>query len=255
MNRGVDHQAIFFGDRDRLEFGRLLAECHEEFRLETLAYCLMDNHYHLVVRTPSANLSLAMRHHAATYVRHANDRVGRDGPLFRGRFKSLPVSTPDYLRDVVRYVHRNPLDIPEVGHPAEYRWSSYRTYLGYRRAPRFLDTRRTLSILGQDLPEFAGYTEADRRQRYPDATDLESILGAVRREVEFARLAQPGWKPPRERLVLASLLDHAPEQWRQSIDAHLAFETSDARQKARSRANRRHRDDPHLRELINRVVT
>jgi REP element-mobilizing transposase RayT len=101
MNRGVDHQQIFFADADRVEFGRLLGEIHTKWGVETLAYCLMDNHYHLILHTPDGGLSEAMQYLGVVYTRHTNDRVGRDGPICRGRFASMLVTTDSYLLGVL----------------------------------------------------------------------------------------------------------------------------------------------------------
>ena len=134
MNRGVNRQLVFFSDADRVEFGRVLAEMHQRFGVETLAYCLMPNHYHLVLRCPDGGLSDAMQHVGSTYTRRTNTRVGRDGPLFRGRFHAIHVADDVYLKWVVRYIHRNAVDIAGIQGCEDYRWSSYRSYLGLRRA-------------------------------------------------------------------------------------------------------------------------
>ncbi|MFN3257507.1 MAG: transposase [Ilumatobacter sp.] len=157
VNRGAAKQPIFFCDADRVEFGRLLAEVWERFGIEVESYCLMGNHYHLLVRCPEANLSEAMQHLASVFTLHVNARVGRDGPLFRGRFRSVAVDTPEHLLSAVRYIHRNPLDLMGVHSPDQYRWSSHRTYLGHRKAPDFLVTDRILSIFGGDRQRFAAY--------------------------------------------------------------------------------------------------
>ena len=80
---------MFFADEDRIEFGRVLGEIHERFGVETLAYCLVPNHYHLLLRCPDGGLSAAMQHLGSTFTRRMNDRAGRDGPLFRGRFHAI----------------------------------------------------------------------------------------------------------------------------------------------------------------------
>ena len=139
MNRGANRQTVFFCDADRIEFGRLLGEIHDRFGVRCIAYCLMDNHYHLVLHCPDGNLSLAIQHLAGVYTQHTNEHHGRDGALFRGRFRSIPITTDAYLLCAVRYVHRNCLDLPGTTDPTAYRWSSHRTYLGYRRRPEWLD--------------------------------------------------------------------------------------------------------------------
>jgi putative transposase len=109
MNRGIDRQPVFFADADGVKFGRRLAEVHERFGVETLAYCLMPNHYHLLIRLPGGGLAAAIHHLGSLYTRNTNDRTGRDGPLFRGRYHSIRVDTDEYLLWAARYIHRNPL--------------------------------------------------------------------------------------------------------------------------------------------------
>ncbi|BAN03679.1 transposase [Ilumatobacter coccineus] len=185
MNRGVARQPIFFTDKHRIEFGRLLAEIHERFGIEVLAYCLMGNHYHLIVRCPAGRLSEAMQHLGSTFVRHVNDEVGRDGPLFRSRFKSILVDSDRYLLRAVRYVHRNALDLAGVTSPAGYRWSSHRAYLGHRRSPEFLDTSVVLEMFGNDVARFDRFV-CDSEIRHPSADRPD--LADLRHTIELAAM-------------------------------------------------------------------
>jgi REP element-mobilizing transposase RayT len=159
MNRGVNRQIVFFADDDRIEFGCVLGEVHERFGVETLAYCLMPNHYHLLLRCPDGGISAAMQHLGSAYTRRTNDRIGRDGPLFRGRFHSIHVADDVYLKWVVRYIHHNALDIAGVHACDEYRWSSYRTYLGLRAAPPFLNTGFLLDMFDWNPDRVRAFTE------------------------------------------------------------------------------------------------
>lgn len=106
VNRGVDHQPIFFDDSDRVDFGRLLGVGHDRFGVEVHAYCLMTNHFHLLVHCPCGGLSGFMHDVTATFTRHVNDRLGRDGSLVRGRFRSFTVDSDAYVLCVTRYIHR-----------------------------------------------------------------------------------------------------------------------------------------------------
>ncbi|MGI9611839.1 MAG: transposase [Acidimicrobiales bacterium] len=148
FNRASARRTMFLDDRDRRMFLALLKEVHERFDVSCHAFCLMGNHYHLVLHTPDGNLSDAMRHHASGYTRSFNRRHGRDGPLFRGRFRSTVVENDAHLLQLVRYVHRNPDDLrPEVDRD-DYRWSSQGVYLGRGRQPPWLETTLVLAIAG-----------------------------------------------------------------------------------------------------------
>ena len=128
MNRGAGRRDIFADDSHRERFLELLGALLERFGVETHAYCLMDNHYHLLLHTPEANLSRAMRHLDGVYTQHFNRSTATDGPLFRGRYRSIVVDADQYLLEVSRYIHRNPLDAGIVDNLSDYPWSSYRAY-------------------------------------------------------------------------------------------------------------------------------
>jgi REP element-mobilizing transposase RayT len=158
MNRGIDHGDVFFHDSDRVEIGQRLADVFERFGIRTHAYCLMDNHFHFLWHCPAAGLSAGMQRLSSMYTRHVNDRLGRDGPLFRGRFHSRLITDDRQLLATVRYIHRNPLELPGVVRARDYRWSSHRSYLGLRRCPEWLGT----SVLeGWDLDTFDRFVDDD----------------------------------------------------------------------------------------------
>jgi REP element-mobilizing transposase RayT len=178
MNRGVNRQPIFFGDADRVEFGRRLADLHEHFQVSTLAYCLMGNHYHLLLRAPTGNLAEAMHHLGSVYVRHTNDRVGRDGPLFRGRYHAIPVQSDEYFVWVARYIHRNAMEVPHVKNVADYRWSSYRAFLGHRAPARFLDLTTLLEHFGGSRQRLAEFTD-EPGSPLPPVLTAAGLLDAI----------------------------------------------------------------------------
>jgi REP element-mobilizing transposase RayT len=148
MNRGAGYQNIFSNDQHRRLFLDLLRELHETFQVNTHAYCLMGNHYHLLLETPLGNLSRAMRHLNGVYTQRYNRDVKSDGPLFRGRYKAILVDVDAYLLNVSRYIHRNPIEAGIVRKAEKYIWSSYRAYIGQIRRPSWLTTQQTLSLIG-----------------------------------------------------------------------------------------------------------
>ena len=111
MNRGRARQTIFHGTGYYEDFLTTLEECHRRFDAQIHAYCLMSNHYHLLVETPRANLDRIMRHLNGVYTQRYNRRKRSDGPLFRGRYKAILVDEDAYLLQVGRYIHRNPLEV------------------------------------------------------------------------------------------------------------------------------------------------
>lgn len=100
MNRGANHQNIFHTNEHRKLFLELLTEINQQFYVELHSFCLMDNHYHLLIHTPFANLSKAMRYLDGVYTQRINRMMNRDGPLFRGRYKSILIEEDTYLLQV-----------------------------------------------------------------------------------------------------------------------------------------------------------
>lgn len=143
VTRGVGQQIIFEDDADRERFLALLGESFAD-RGELLAWCLMDNHVHLLVRLELHELSGILRKLFASYALFFNRRHGRCGHLFQDRFSSEPVETDEYLLTAVRYIHQNPQKAG-MSSAQSYRWSSYGNYLGKRG---MCSTALVLELLG-----------------------------------------------------------------------------------------------------------
>jgi len=129
MNKARQGQVAFPVKEDKLAFIYLLMDTAEMFNLNVAAWCLMETHYHLLVQTPEANLARCMRHINGVYTQKHNVRHGCDGTLFRGRYKSILVDADNYLLELVRYIHRNPLRAGLVEKLSQYNWSSHKAYL------------------------------------------------------------------------------------------------------------------------------
>ena len=109
MNRGRRGEDIFSDKQDYMRFMELLKETSEMWNIRIAAFCLMPNHYHMLIQTPEANISRSMRHLNGVYTQRYNSRHKCDGQLFRGRYKSILIDSDSYLLQAVRYIHRNPL--------------------------------------------------------------------------------------------------------------------------------------------------
>jgi len=138
MNRGRSGQDIFHGEQYFKVFLGALDEAHQRFGLQVLCYCLMSNHYHLLVKTPEANLGRAMRHINGVYTQRHNRMKHTDGPLFRGRYKAICVEEDSYQLQLSRYIHRNPVEAKMVDHLLDYPWSSYSYYVSNQKPPKWL---------------------------------------------------------------------------------------------------------------------
>jgi REP element-mobilizing transposase RayT len=138
--RGIERHAVYLadGEADRMAFLDVLGATAERFEWICHAYCLMTNHYHLLVETPNGNLSRGMRQLNGGYTQYVNRTHGRVGHLFQGRFKGILVEKDSYLLELARYVVLNPVRAAMVGRPGDWPWSSYRATAGETVAPPFL---------------------------------------------------------------------------------------------------------------------
>lgn len=136
--RGDRREDIFEDDQDRQTFLATLEQVITRFNWTCYAWCLMDNHYHLLIQTPDGNLSKGMRQLNGVYTQASNRRYLRVGHLFQGRFKAVLVDGDAYLLELARYVVLNPVRAGMVKKPADWSWSSYRASMGLEPTPVWL---------------------------------------------------------------------------------------------------------------------
>lgn len=137
-SRGDRREDIFEDDQDRQAFLLVLEQVITQFNWTCYAWCLMDNHYHLLIQTPDGNLSKGMRQLNGVYTQASNRRHRRVGHLFQGRFKAILVDSDAYLLELARYVVLNPVRAGRVSSPANWAWSSYRAGVGLEPAAPWL---------------------------------------------------------------------------------------------------------------------
>ena len=184
MNRGRNHEDIFRDRRYFEAFLKCLKEASEQFYAVIHAYCLMNNHYHLLIETPNANLARIMRHINGVYTQRHNWLKKTDGPLFRGRYKSVLVDQDEYLLQLTRYIHVNPIVTkrPIVSQLADYQWSSFPAYINHTKAPSWLHRDKTYQMLGhqQKYKGYSKYVEQgvdEDLKRYYGHYNILSVLG------------------------------------------------------------------------------
>lgn len=184
MNRGRRSESIFSDRKDYLMFTDLLLESSQMWNVNISAYCLMTNHYHILVQTPDGNLSRCMRHLNSIYTQRYNRRYKIDGPLFRGRYKSILVSNDSHLLQLIRYIHKNPVKANIVKDMGEYEWSSYRGYLSYAQQWDWLYKDYIFSLLthkkqGRLKPfiEFMQQEDSKEVQKLFSLNNLPSVFG------------------------------------------------------------------------------
>lgn len=151
MNRGVNRATIFDEDATSLFIIELREACLA-FHLEVHGYCILPNHYHLLVHTPEGQLSAGMQQLASRFTQRVNRYRKRDGPLFKGRFRSILIVDDAQLLQVSRYIHNNPIEAGLSKRAEDWKWSSASAYLGKTTAPEWLHRDEILSVFGSVNP-------------------------------------------------------------------------------------------------------
>jgi len=146
IQRGTEQKNIFVSDKDKEKFLSYLGSAHRKYAAAIHTYVLMNNHYHLILETPRANLSKIMHYLDASYAIYFNIKRKRTGPLYQGRYKAILVQEDEYLHHLSRYIHLNPVRAKIAKDPIEYRWSSYEYFVSTKKSPKWLNTRFILAM-------------------------------------------------------------------------------------------------------------
>ena len=173
--RGNAQAPIFLNDDDRRLFLAILGEVIKKYRWLCYGYCLMGNHYHLLIETPDGNLSVGMRQLGGVYTQKFNREHDRIGHLFQGRYKSILVERESYLLELCRYIVLNPVRAGLVADPGHYAWSSYRAIAGHAPQPPWLQVMWVLE-------QFAGNL-AETRRHYQ-----EFVLAGIKKDAPWQEL-------------------------------------------------------------------
>jgi len=181
VNRGQRQEPIVLDDRDRERFLSDVERMAGQFQVLIHSYCLMTNHYHLILETPEGNLSRAVQWLNVSYAAYYNRRHQCTGHVFQGRFKALLVEATAYLEAVSRYLHLNPVRAGLVSRAWDYEWSSCRCFVGSAAAPSWLEVNR---ILGGFSPtkktaqrRYAAYVSETKVSSPFDEAVAGSVLG------------------------------------------------------------------------------
>ncbi len=150
MNRAAGKKFVFSDENNKYIFFELIAETYKKHQIEIHAFCLMDNHYHLLIRTPKANLSKAMHYLQFRFSTIYNGIILSDGPIFKSRYKSILIENDTYLSQVCRYIHLNPVEA-KITAGVEYNWSSYRYYIDSTKKPYWLHTSMLMEMISNKL--------------------------------------------------------------------------------------------------------
>jgi len=159
-SRGNERKDIFKSHRDREKFLSYLESATQRYGALIHVYCLMSNHYHLLMETPAGNLSQIMQHINGAYTTYFNVKHQRSGHLFQGRYKAILVDVDEYAKALSRYIHLNPVRAGLVDKPEVYDWSSYVYFIGQKKAPEWLARDFILGYFGKKVSDAQnGYRE------------------------------------------------------------------------------------------------
>ncbi|MGE5423140.1 MAG: REP-associated tyrosine transposase [Ignavibacteriales bacterium] len=178
MIRGNERKNVFQDDEDKQRFLDGIEAKGKEIDFKVYAYCLMDNHVHLLINIKEQELASIMKGIAVRYATFYNWKQSRVGHVFQDRFKSEPIEDDQYLLTAVRYIHNNPVKARMVEKPSDYRWSSYSEYL-QPRGRAWLDTKYVLSIIADNriiaLKEFERFSSEADNAKFIDVENEKSI--------------------------------------------------------------------------------
>ncbi len=184
MNRGRRGEKIFSISEDYETFITVLQETVEVLNLKVSAYCLMSNHYHLLICTPDGNISRCMRHINSVYTQRFNRIHHKDGSLFRGRYKAVLVDNDNYLLEVLRYVHNNPIKAGLVKDVDDFTWSTHKGYCSRAKKWDWLHKDFLLSMFSEKSNqakkaycEFMRVVGSTEIKAFYSKKSLPSILG------------------------------------------------------------------------------
>jgi len=185
ISRGNRGEHIFAEDQDKEYFIETLQNAAEKYKIDLYAFCIMGNHYHLLLTAPQGELAKAMHYIGSAYGSFLRRQKGWIGHVFAGRYKSLCVEKEGYLLELSRYIHLNPVMAGLAEKPEGYKWSSYGYYTGKKEEPEWLNTDWLLAEYGKDRKaawkKYREFVEAgvEKPSEYPKEDIIgQAILGS-----------------------------------------------------------------------------
>lgn len=236
--RGNDRKAVFKGRRDREKFFDYLESATERYGAVIHAYCLMDNHYHLLIQTPLGNLSKIMQHINGGYTMYFNTKRKRVGHLFQGRYKAILVNADEYAKELSIYIHLNPVRAGIEKVPDEYEWSSCRYYTKIHEAPGWLQREFILNYFSKTestaMEKYRGFVWSAMEVEYNNPLSERQhsvILGNHNFIEEIKTSFMKNRRPDRELPALRkTLVKKGLEEIEQAVDRTFAADEKLARQ-------------------------
>lgn len=169
--RGINKQDILLDTQDFRKFSKELRRVKEKYKFEIYAYAFMSNHVHLIIKDENENLEIMMKSLTVSYSNYFNKKYERVGHLFENRFKSYAIEDESYLKNVVRYIHKN----PENAGLKPYKWTSYYEYINNKQ--KMIDTKKVMRLFDNSVENFKAYhSNYKKYQDYDKNYELISKL-------------------------------------------------------------------------------
>ncbi|MBA7519819.1 hypothetical protein ES705_11907 [subsurface metagenome] len=181
MLRGNERKDIFVDEEDKVKFIKIVFKKKADEAFKLYAYCIMDNHLHLVIKEQKESISRIIKKITTSYAYYFNNKYKRVGHLFQDRYKSETIEDEPYLLSVIRYVHNNP-EKAEITKKEKYKWSSYSKYIDILNHTEIPEIKEILEMFSSDtkkaLKEFINYSN-----KYEDMNFLE-MKEAIKSEID-----------------------------------------------------------------------
>lgn len=189
INRGHRKAEIYLEDADYQKFIQVLKEACQTYKVNITAYCLMSNHYHLLVHTPQANLSDFMRQVNGVYTQIFNKKYKYEGALFKGRYKAMVAQEGSYLLRLIRYIHRNPVKAQIVKNIKDYKYCSHRDFIGEKENEwlQYKDVAKS-QLKGRDFKQaYIDFMKKDDEEinSYLEDKSMRVIKGIILGDQEY----------------------------------------------------------------------
>jgi len=208
---------VFKTEEHRDLFLEVVQQTAETYGVEVHAYCVVPDQYHLLIRTPRANLSRTMRQLNGVFTQRCNKRFGGKGQLFRGRYKAVLIDEASFLGATARYIHYVPVVTDQASRPDQYQWSSCRAQVGGIKAPAWLNTKALAKVNGVTYTKFLGQGVDEETQHFYSRKHIEAVRG----DTAFRKTAKASVKaaPKKGSKTAAGNVPALPEIYKQVAEA------------------------------------
>jgi len=224
--RGNERKDIFLDDEDKSKFFKIITNKKKKNEYILYAYCLMNNHLHLLLKEEEDNISRVMRRINTAYAYYFNKKYNRIGHVFQNRFRSEPVENDRYLISLVRYIHNNPVKAKIVNQPHQYKWSSYSLYLKEQKS--IINKEEILNLFSFDRAKVIHlFTEFSCQQNNDTFMDYQEVFKEAKEITSVEKTKEYTSRYLKEKgLQIESLKDKINKEYRDKLIIELTEKTN-----------------------------